>query len=339
MLTASARDSQIQVHHVESSNYEGSSAPSSQVMRAARSTLGFLQIFRSIRARMKLQTVDVVHIASSGAWGHLRDIGVALLCRGLKRPVILHLHHGRWSSKTHSAQASDLIGMNVLARFTSSVVVLDAKSQVQLQDRYPALDVRIVPNSASKSRCPRPVVDAHDHLRLRPFVLYLGRIADGKGIHELLDAWQTLNSNDWSLVLCGSQEGRFGRRLAERATELPRVEVLGPIPHESTNDLVRASELVVLVSHSEGFPMSILEAMAEAKPVVATRVGALDALIDEIGLAVEVGNSTSIAAALRELTSNEALRIKLGSRARELFLEQFTEDRNLERLKKIWRVK
>jgi glycosyltransferase involved in cell wall biosynthesis len=72
--------------------------------------------------------------------------------------------------------------------------------------------------------------------------------------------------------------------------------------------------VVVCPSRREGFGVACLEAMAHARPVVATGVGGLRDLVvdEETGLVVSPGDSTALRAALQRLLDDPALRRRLG---------------------------
>ncbi len=106
-------------------------------------------------------------------------------------------------------------------------------------------------------------------------VLFLGRIHPKKGLDLLLPAWAKLGSlrSGWELVIAGPDEQGYLARVREMARSLGLQEQIvftGPVSGETKLSLLNSSELFVLPSHSEGFPMTILEAMACGVPVVAT---------------------------------------------------------------------
>lgn len=156
----------------------------------------------------------------------------------------------------------------------------------------------------------------------------LGGDAWRKGIDRFLEAV--------ALVAPGSPGARFmvigdgGMRptLEQRAEELgiaDRVRWTGwraDVPR-----LLAAMDVFVMPSLYEGTPTILMEAMAMAKAVVATRVGAVpEVIIDgDNGLSVAADDGRALADAIRPLLSDAALRARLGSRARE------TAERSLSR--------
>ena len=93
-------------------------------------------------------------------------------------------------------------------------------------------------------------------------------------------------------------------------------------------DAYAAGHVVVLCSISEGFPYSLIEAMACGRPCVATDVGGVsEALADDAGVVVLPRDPAGLAAACLKLLHDPDLRKSFGVKARERALEHFTVDR------------
>jgi glycosyltransferase involved in cell wall biosynthesis len=93
--------------------------------------------------------------------------------------------------------------------------------------------------------------------------------------------------------------------------------------------LIPAFDVFCLSSNLEGLGTSLLDAMAFARPVVATAAGGIpDAVVDgETGRLVPVGDAEALARALLGLLANPAPRSEMGARGRQRFLAEFTDDR------------
>jgi glycosyltransferase involved in cell wall biosynthesis len=157
--------------------------------------------------------------------------------------------------------------------------------------------------------------------RTAPVVVRLGRLSFEKGQDMLLEAWAEVASRhpSWRLRLYGT--GPDEDALRKRATELAldeSVEFPG-----ATTDLETAltgASVFALSSREEGFPMSIIEAMAYGLPTVAfdCAPGVRELLTDgHDGLVVTPGNTVEFAAALDRLMDDARLRDSLGEAARE----------------------
>lgn len=140
-------------------------------------------------------------------------------------------------------------------------------------------------------------------------VLAVGALELGKGHDVLLQAWGRME-NPPTLWIAG--EGPARSALEDQAG--PRVRFLGHRP--DVPDLLGACDVFVMPSRHEGLGVAALEAMAVGRPVVASDVGGLSHAVEagRTGLLVEPGDSGALAAALKRLTDDSALREALGGR-------------------------
>jgi glycosyltransferase involved in cell wall biosynthesis len=89
-------------------------------------------------------------------------------------------------------------------------------------------------------------------------------------------------------------------------------------------ELIGAADVVCLSSAYEGLPMVLLEAMALARPIVATAVGGIPELVGEdAGLLVRPGDAPALADALVELASDPARSVALGDAGRRRHRERY----------------
>jgi glycosyltransferase involved in cell wall biosynthesis len=148
-----------------------------------------------------------------------------------------------------------------------------------------------------------------------------------KGHEDLLEALAQVRNRLgglWRLMLIGRDEG-IGAALRSKAESLgiaANILWLGEL--SDTRSMLAAADLGVLPSHEEGFSNSLIEKMAHALPVVATRVGGnSDAIVDgESGRLVPVRDPAALGAVIAELYMDAGLRARMGSAAR-LRVERF----------------
>lgn len=130
-------------------------------------------------------------------------------------------------------------------------------------------------------------------------------------------------------VFCG--EGRERRALERLATPLDGIVRFVGFRRDMAACLA-AADVVVLPSLQEGLGVAALEAMAVARPVVASRVGGLGEAVvdDETGLLVPPGDARALAEALARLVRDSALRARLGAAGRARVRERYTTARMAE---------
>ena len=126
-------------------------------------------------------------------------------------------------------------------------------------------------------------------------ILFLANLEERKGIRVALDALErvavALPGARLLVAGGGSELGSVRERIAS-SPELGRVELLGPVERGRVMATMQASDVYCLPSFAEPFGMTALEAMACAKPVVATRAGGLAHLVpDEGGRKVPAGDA------------------------------------------------
>jgi glycosyltransferase involved in cell wall biosynthesis len=138
------------------------------------------------------------------------------------------------------------------------------------------------------------------------------------------------------LVLVGDGERRAElERLAAHLGVSERVHFTGYRPQEP--NLNRLFDLAALASVSEGFPNSIIEAMAAARPVVATRVGGnCDAVRPHTGVLVDVGDAEAFARSFDHLLSDRVLLQRMGNAAQEIARNEYHAASVIPRLEAIY---
>jgi glycosyltransferase involved in cell wall biosynthesis len=105
---------------------------------------------------------------------------------------------------------------------------------------------------------------------------------------------------------------------------------------ESPLHAYHAASLVVLSSISEGFPYTVVEAMACARTVVCTDVGGVKEAVGDAGFVVPPRNPEPMAAAILRLLDDEPLRLRLAARARQRVLKNFTLEHSLAAYQRVY---
>lgn len=188
--------------------------------------------------------------------------------------------------------------------------------------------VYVVPNPVLEQRCELSDEELVAQGRDR-YVVAAGRLVPQKGFDRLVEAFGKLADKHrlWKLRLLGDGPERERLEALIRRTNLEgRVELTGWISLPQA--IFRRSDLYVLSSRYEGFPMVLLEAMACGLPVISFDCPSGPAEIVRHGidgLLVPAGDVAGLAEAMDRLMSDEKERRRLAGRAREV-LERFPLD-------------
>jgi glycosyltransferase involved in cell wall biosynthesis len=205
--------------------------------------------------------------------------------------------------------------------------------------RIPARKLIVVRNGIRvprSGRTPNPALRA-ELVRGRPdyVVLTPARLHVQKGHAILLAA--AAQVPDATFVLAG--EGPLRAELEQQAHDLGVAQRCVFLGHRSdVPDLLAAADLLVLPSLFEGLPVSVLEAMAAERPVVATAIGGTDeAVTHELnGLLVPPGDPAALAAAIHRVRVDPALAHRLAAAGRGRLEREFSSATTAREVMKVY---
>lgn len=180
--------------------------------------------------------------------------------------------------------------------------------------RFDGAKLRVLRNGVDTCRITASTEDAG-------YVLYVGRLSAEKGVRTLLDAHRGLGTHI-KLRVCGA-----GPLLETLRFEYPDVEFMGHKTGSELQAIMASASCIVVPSECyENCPMSILEAMAHGKPVVASSIGGIPELVEDghTGLLFPPGDAQAIRDLLEGLMGDTARRRKLGAAARARAEREFS---------------
>ena len=174
-----------------------------------------------------------------------------------------------------------------------------------------------------------------------PYVLFVGRVTDQKGIFHLLEAAPALPAGV-QVVLCASAPDtpEIEERLRRALPAHPNVIWIGEmVPVETVVELYSHAAVFACPSVYEPFGLINLEAMACETPVVASAVGGIVEVVEDgkTGLLVPPGRPAALAAALRRVLENAELGRRLGIAGRRRVEERFSWASVAERTEAVYR--
>ncbi len=246
--------------------------------------------------------------------------------------------------------APKLIRLNQLVGYRFAHRILansDGVARSVVQDEgVPPERVTVIPNFVDAALF--DPIDATGRTALRAELglpadaLVIGVVATVKPVKDpftLLRAAAALAPGLPSLRLVFVGDGESRAAVQSTAAELgvaDRVQITGMLPRAAR--FHHAFDVSALTSVSEGFPNSIVEAMAAARPVVATAVGGMsDAVVDgETGFLVPSGDIHGVRDRLARLLDEAARRRAMGERGRAFARERFHEEAVLPRLERLY---
>jgi glycosyltransferase involved in cell wall biosynthesis len=278
---------------------------------------------------------DVLHVNIGKRGSALRKLVLCSLARRLGVPYVLHLHGSEFDAYWDSVSPTLSARLEAAFDQAACTVVLGKVWARYIAARAPNARIEIVPNATFAPRPP-----ASDRSGTGPVhILFLGEIGPRKGVPELIKALAGVpRDGAWRATLAGNGAVDETRSEVARLGLDAKVTVRGWAGPQEVEGLLRDADVLVLPSHHENLPMSVIEGMAHGLAIVTTPVGAVPDIIvsGETGLLCPPGDSEALAEGLRAVIADAALRERLGRAARAIHREHLDAPAFVHRLKSVW---
>jgi glycosyltransferase involved in cell wall biosynthesis len=276
----------------------------------------------AVARRARRGRADVVWIHTFGVptLPALRALAMVVAARVTGCRAVVHFHAFGLESAVAGSGRSLRIVVRVLAVFSGALVVVHEEAANALRRFSGASSVHVLPNWVE---VPDEVAPPPPQPPLR--VVFVGGLVRRKGVPQLIEAMRALGDVPVELRLVGGS-GEDGpsalEQLKASASDLVatgRLAFAGELDSEGVRGELRACHLFVLASEAEGLPISMLEAMAEARAVLVTDAGNMSSVVKETGCGWVLPDRrpATIAAALRRVADNPVALAKAGADARQ----------------------
>jgi len=285
---------------------------------------------------LRRERVDVLHAHNIGSnmWG-------TVIGRLARVPAIVAHEHGSEATPRTLRRLAD---RHIVGRADLVLAVSEADRR-RLVDvgGIPDDKVRIVPNGIP------PIVpsgrDIRAELGIAPGTSVVASVAvirPEKALGNLVHAAAALRAElpGLRVLVAGNGPEEEVRHLEELVHDLGVEDVVTLLGVRSdVPDLLAAADVAVICSDREGQPLALIEYMAAGRAIVATRVGGIPELVDDRvhALLVPPGDVDALAAAIRELLQDAALRRELGRNARDRQQAELDLDAMVRRIEALYR--
>ncbi|NUM53658.1 MAG: glycosyltransferase family 4 protein [Candidatus Hydrogenedentes bacterium] len=270
-------------------------------------------VTKRLREYVAREEIDVVHTHNYRA---------TLVASRAKLPIpVVNTSHGMVIDGGLKVRAYQWLELHAMRNLRATVAVSGFVNRWLVSRGVPREKLRTIhngyepePNSRDLDR--RTLGIAND----ATVYLFVGRLAHGKGIREFIDALRGIDGAHAVIVGDGPLRGD-----SEAVAHAARVAAHFAGIQRDVTPYYRFADVVVLPSRMEALPMTLIEAAAHGKPVVASNVGGIPEVVadSETGLLVKTRDRAQLHDALRKLT-NADLRARLGAAAYARWRERFT---------------
>ena len=337
-MARAARDAGFEVHvatrvdrHAAAIKQEGFHLHPISWRRGSLDPRDLMRVVREVRALYRELKPDLAHHVALPATvvGSLAATGLPVRC--------LNAMTGLGTTFTSDSAKLRLTRMALtpllrllLGRSRSSVLVQNADDRAMMQAFGVASDrIVLIPGSGVDTDVLQPAPEPDGPIT----IAFVGRLVESKGIRALLAAHAALAQRgyDIRLVVAGlpdpANPGSLTAQEIASWAARPNLQHLGFV--QDIAALWAGAHIAVLPSHREGLPLSLLEAAACGRPLIATDVPGCRAIArNEVnGLLVPLDDVSALAAAIERLANDEALRLRFGRASRALAESEFSAGR------------
>ena len=257
--------------------------------------------------------------------GFLKDAPFVALCKMFCKRVVLHQHNKGMAADVDRWPYRWLLP--AIYRNTQ-IILLSERLYPDIQKVVLEDQVVVCPNGVNEC-FPYMEKESHDAVT---HILFLSNLLVSKGVYTLLDACKSLKEDGMEFI-CEFVGGETSEVNAETLSAAISERGLtgcvfysGPRYGSDKEESWNVSDIFVLPSANECFPLVIVEAMQHSVPVVATEEGGIpDLVIDGVnGLVCSVNDSSSLASALKKMVTNPEMRHAMGKAGRRIYEEEYT---------------
>ncbi|WP_127501035.1 glycosyltransferase family 4 protein [Actinoplanes solisilvae] len=265
-----------------------------------------------------------VHVSQRGSFG--REGALIQAVSALDYPVVVTVHGSQFVAT--SEQPSWRMLYSRVLRRADAVAVLNDEALAVVRDLAPRTPVTLLPNPGPVRPEWAPADDAAD-----PIVLFAGEVSRRKGVDVLLRAWPAVTA-----AVPGARLMVAGPPGGIDVDGVPGVRWLGAVSAEEIRKRLGEARVAVLPSRAEGMPMFVLEAMAAARPVVGSTVGAMPHLLAGVGTVVDPGDAERLADALIAYLCDPERARRDGAAGRAEYLRSHSPEVTMQRLAAFYRT-
>ena len=294
-----------------------------------------------------LTDFDIVHCHS---WQQIPDVVVYHYATKYAVPYVLQTHGSipRIGKKFRKITYDVIFGYRVLNSASKVIAVSRIEAEQYKRMGVPEAKIALIPNGIDLSEYANLPLKGSFKTKFgikedEKIVLYLGRIHKIKGVDILVKAFKKTAAKlgNLKLVIIGPDDGYL--RELESLVRVLRMEknvmILNPLYGREKLEAYVDAGICVLPSTYEIFGMTVLEASACSKPVVATEVSgaALDIILDgRTGFVVRSNDVPDLARSLEYLLNDEDGSKRMGQKARERVVKLFSIQNTVAKIENVY---
>lgn len=283
--------------------------------------------------------IDIVHLHGASKGSFYRKYIFFLIAKYVfKKKVIYHIHGAKYHIFYRESHPLIQRCIKHMVNGSDALIVLSEWWKAFFLREFKPRKVAIVPNIVGfRSLQETKKQSANDKVTL----LFLGRIGQRKGIYDLIEVIkreQAFFRQHCKLLIGGDGEIDKIRRLIHDYRISDIVDYIGFVSGDKKKNILKQSDIYLLPSYNEGLPISILEAMSFAKPVISTRVGGIPEIVShgKNGYLIEPGDQDKLFQYIKCLVERPQERVLMGEQSYRVVQKGYFPQSVLQKLSELY---
>jgi glycosyltransferase involved in cell wall biosynthesis len=305
------------------------------VVRLAKSFVWTISHLMSFPFALLRKRPDIVHINSASYWVYWENGLYVLLSKILRRNVFFHIHGGGFEDFYAKGNGLSKFLIREIMNLSDKVVVLSPSWKTYMAKLVTQDKIVVIANFVDFSAFNKVArKKSYDN---NVTVLFVGGFAaKAKGLYDFIDAASLVNESTsnvfFVLLACSDVKGLAA--LCKDKGIASNTKIKGYLQGAEKIRVFANSDIFVLPSYAEGFPITMLEAMAAGLPVIASSVGAIPDVIEagKNGFLIKAGDHDTLAEKMCILVSDKNLRNKMAENNVDLISKNYDKQIVLKKL-------
>ena len=263
---------------------------------------------------------DVIHFHAEG------PCSMILLAKLFGKKSVATIHGLDWQRSKWGGFATKflLFGEKTAAKHADKVIVLSDNVRKYFLDTY-GRETVFISNGISKPEIREAkIIKEKFGIEKDSYILFLGRLVPEKGLHYLIEAYKTIDT-DKKLVIAGgaSHTSDYEQEIKALAKDDGRIIFTGFVQGEELDELYSNALIYCLPSDLEGMPISLLEAMSYGNACFTSDIEECTQVYGEYGVSFEKSNVNDLADKLSALLADDEKLSELKSKSADYILEKY----------------
>jgi len=281
------------------------------------------------------KSIDIVH--SHALRSYQEDIG-AILCLAKKKPLVITPHGGiaiNWDYRDKIPKMISDKSVGIIKKYLKAHYIAVTKMEIPLIKKLGVDEehIHFIPHGVNTEVF--KLVNSN-HLKLKlgletsKIILYVGRIAKGKGVDILIKLFSNikLEHKDAKLVIVGDDGGYLSiiKSLIKKYNLTNDVVLIGYVPKNNLSQYYSMADLVIYPSRQEIFGLVLCEAMACRKPVIGSNIlGPSEIIINgETGITSDFKNIPELSNLINSLLDDKKKLTEMGENGYQRVKKYYT---------------